>query len=375
MERKEAIEVVKKNWSDSSFTMLREALETLVPELKESENEKIRKALIHLVEKSNEQGGYALHKDEARKMLDWLEKQGEQKLSETTDLKIWKYIVDAVLTEREGIGQYIDSPWTTEVAEKLQKRFGNIEQEPEYPLAHEKMETERWKEACKAACCDRNYRSHYGLTETRDDYFVDGVQWADEHPKSIVWSDEDENKRHALQVFLTHCYGMELDVEHGCYGYDELCSWLSSIHPQQKQEWSEQDEKLRLQCLDLITHFPSPNGKIDWTGCQDWLKSLKDRVQPQPKQEWSEEDGKRIEQICEDLQCGMENRNAHKIVRALHYDEIILSNISWLKSLSPQNHWKPTEMQLKCLKDACDEHFDLDGLDPLYTLYEQLKAL
>lgn len=45
------------------------------------------------------------------------------------------------------------------------------------------MPVERWKEACKAACIDGNYRSHNGMTETRDDYFVDGVQWADEHPR------------------------------------------------------------------------------------------------------------------------------------------------------------------------------------------------
>lgn len=51
------------------------------------------------------------------------------------------------------------------------------------PTPNKKMSVERWKKACEAACCDRNYRSHYGLTETRDDYFVDGVQWADEHPK------------------------------------------------------------------------------------------------------------------------------------------------------------------------------------------------
>ena len=43
----------------------------------ESEDEKIRKKLIHLVNKSNEYGGYALHKWEADEMLAWLEKQGE----------------------------------------------------------------------------------------------------------------------------------------------------------------------------------------------------------------------------------------------------------------------------------------------------------
>ena len=44
----------------------------------ESEDEKIRKKLIHLVNKSNEYGGYALHKWEADEMLAWLEKQGKQ---------------------------------------------------------------------------------------------------------------------------------------------------------------------------------------------------------------------------------------------------------------------------------------------------------
>lgn len=47
-------------------------------ELKESENERVRKSIIHLVKKSQEQGGYALHKDEADKMLIWLEEQCEK---------------------------------------------------------------------------------------------------------------------------------------------------------------------------------------------------------------------------------------------------------------------------------------------------------
>ena len=60
------------------------------------------------------------------------------------------------------------------------------------PTPNEKMSVERWKKACEAACCDSNYRSHYGLTETRDDYFVDGVQWADEHPKEEPVSEDLE---------------------------------------------------------------------------------------------------------------------------------------------------------------------------------------
>ena len=54
-------------------------------------------------------------------------------------------------------------------------------------LRNERMSVERWKEACEAGCCQSNYRRERGLTETRDDYFVDGVQWADEHPKQSWW--------------------------------------------------------------------------------------------------------------------------------------------------------------------------------------------
>ena len=54
----------------------------------------------------------------------------EQKPADFSDLRTWKYIVDAVWTEKEGIGQYLDSPFTEEVAKKLQKRFGKIEQKP-----------------------------------------------------------------------------------------------------------------------------------------------------------------------------------------------------------------------------------------------------
>lgn len=51
----------------------------------------------------------------------------------------------------------------------------------------------------------------------------------------------------------------------------------------------------------------------------------------------------------------------------------------WLKSLKervqPQNTWKPSDKQMELLKEACDQHWEPDGLDPLYTLYQDLKKL
>ena len=79
MERKEAIEIIKKNYPDSSFTMLREALETLIPELKESEGERIIQYFKDLApfdkaDELYEKYGFS-HKD----AIAWLEKRGEQK--------------------------------------------------------------------------------------------------------------------------------------------------------------------------------------------------------------------------------------------------------------------------------------------------------
>lgn len=106
--------------------------ERYFPELKESEDEKIIKGIIKYLEQSQfGEEHYCVDDDIVRDYITWLEKQGGQNpITDFSNLRTWKYIVDAVLTEKEGIGQYLDSPFTEEVAKKLQKRFGNIKQIP-----------------------------------------------------------------------------------------------------------------------------------------------------------------------------------------------------------------------------------------------------
>ena len=97
MERKEAIEVIKKNWPDSSFTMLRESLETLIPELK-SEDEKIRKTLSAYFArfKPNDMWDADFSFGD---IVTWLEKQCEQK----PILPKWKYKNDNTPLSRDSI--------------------------------------------------------------------------------------------------------------------------------------------------------------------------------------------------------------------------------------------------------------------------------
>ena len=54
-------------------------------------------------------------------------------------------------------------------------------------LKNERMAVERWKKAVEAGSCQASYRRKRGYTQTSDDYFVDGVQWADENPADTKW--------------------------------------------------------------------------------------------------------------------------------------------------------------------------------------------
>ena len=66
MEREEAIKIVKSHYP-ANKQMLNEALEFLIPELKESEDERIRKELIEFIKS---RGGFK------QEYIAWLEKQG-----------------------------------------------------------------------------------------------------------------------------------------------------------------------------------------------------------------------------------------------------------------------------------------------------------
>ena len=74
MDRKEAIEVIKKNYPHVGFSgsEFETALRELVPELKESEDERIRKELYEFIKVNSPT-------EDANRFIAWLEKQKEQK--------------------------------------------------------------------------------------------------------------------------------------------------------------------------------------------------------------------------------------------------------------------------------------------------------
>lgn len=86
MNKQEAIKILKEFHDTSALFSVRTALETVFPELKEGEDEKIRKELIQYIKnwKANIQGKaypylWSSDEEECNKLLAWLEKQGEKK--------------------------------------------------------------------------------------------------------------------------------------------------------------------------------------------------------------------------------------------------------------------------------------------------------
>ena len=90
MERKEAIEIVRSNFPNGRI-QLSEALETLIPELKESEDEKIIKWIIEDIRYNmhEEPLNNTEYKRKGEKAIAWLERIGEGIPSKETVLNVW----------------------------------------------------------------------------------------------------------------------------------------------------------------------------------------------------------------------------------------------------------------------------------------------
>ena len=242
-------------------------IEELIPELAESEGEKVRNGLVRLLKELLELGGVAedeWDRNECEKYIAWLEKQGEKKPEEN----------------KGNIGEI-----------------------------------------------------------------------------SPNWSEEDEKEMAAIEHHLNNCGASITSI-----------LWLKSLKDRvgceanctTTKEWSEEDEhriKDTVYFLDTAKKHYASTEELD--ACIDWLKSFKGRVQP--KQEWNEEDSIRLQRIIDFL---WYNRKGDTDTICQQEQDI-----DWLKSLRPQNHWKPSDEQMMALLYHCSNG------SVLSSLYNDLNKL
>ena len=183
----EAIERAKKSYGNR-------IAEEIFSELKESEDERIKKAIIEFFESEDDDTTYSLvrkkdiiawlerqgkeeyglksFKDEdvrkfmqyiekqakayefnlpnrsydiyafAKDLLVWLEKQSEQESSQINE-RVWLYLISDVLTWKDGIGQYLDDPRVQELAKRLCKEYAQKLYSPSNTGKHEQKSADK----------------------------------------------------------------------------------------------------------------------------------------------------------------------------------------------------------------------------------------
>ena len=283
----------------------------IFPELKESEDEKIRKALINGVECCKASGWTNFGNNvDIDVVLAWLEKQGKK--------------VEPI----EGFNSEFERQISHLIASIINKEY-------EYTEAFVKWTSDALL----------NYAKH------EIDKQVE---------QKSSWSEEDEKKRTLLINILevNHPNGYfkvnpanTLNME--AMSTEELVSWLKFLKERvgceanyiTTKEWSEEDMKHFRRCLGYIEAYVEPR-RDDVR----WFKSLKDRVGCKVNctttRKWSEEDERMIRALIS--MCDVW-ATSHQFYPKENKEMETLKN--WLKSLKPQNWTKEDkERYISCLQ-------------------------
>ena len=232
----EALEIARKSWLDNQepgYKRYRELLESMFPELRESEDERMRKAALEGIEYLERKLGWDFIGDtDILDVKEYLEKQKEQKpvqekLSYEEIVRNAEEEVNVLYPNNEEEGT---EAW--ERRECLREHYMK-------GAVQAAMESLGIKEQ-KPVISDEAIRegvAHFGITQ----YQIDN--WLKKHinvieQKPVEWSEEDENTRHNIIARLESLLGYETQYLAKAYLQKEI-SWLKSLRPSWKPSEDE----------------------------------------------------------------------------------------------------------------------------------------
>ena len=164
-----------------------------------------------------------------------------------------------------------------------------------------------------------------GLSGTECGKFLRDLARKQVECKPVEWSEDDEKKIERIVCAIWNCetYTRQDKIE--------MENFMSSLHPQPKQEWSEEDERMLSRCIKSIecskqfadseTFKNAKNKEIEW------LKNRLKFLLPQPHT------------------VSMENANKFG---NLEYERGVKDGLN--------QHWKPTKEQLESLRFFIRHH-------------------
>ena len=369
MTREKAIKIVKEFINGTCLHLVdQEALETLIPELAESEDERIKKDIINLIYwlKANPSLCSQYYKDRYDGILAWLEKQKEQKPS----------------IFPPGLGEVHWNP--------IPSAKKGLMEKPAEPSGKPSRQEYLYHLLANGVITFSDYeflmknkgRKPADLSEM----MVHKEPYIAPVPTPMV---ADEQGPAEKQDYTT-LTDIERAINRGFLSAGVINIPVEIIEETAKEcialmkpaEWSDEDKDKLYQVMEIlladkaVALRDTPHCKIlheAYDKMLAWLKSLPERFNLQPKQEWSEEDKKMLGKVLECIRFAED-----------HYqlDEGQMNGSSvklWLLNhINPQPSWKPSEEQMKALDKAipvCMGVVGRDEIAPLESLYEQLKKL
>lgn len=301
------------------------------PELQESEDERIRKALIKSFE-IHDLRALIIPGFSAKDVIAWLEKQGEP-----TDINPSEFD----LRLNKLLKQFETLP-KEELASSLSFYLNVVQNDGTY-----KREEKQGEQNPADKLEDEEYNG--------EDYGIDSLY----HAQRI------------LEKTLGKVDGYQSDdgiLEHKC-----AITAIKKLYEQKPAEWSEKDKDNIQRALYYVDYYQTHEADTkEAEECFDWLKSLK----PQNKCVYNpyKEVVVSIAEMCKHY-----DKASHSGLRDF-YDNVKVKckDATEYDHLFPQNHWKPTEEQMNTMKylakyyaKGCDE----PTRSIIEGLYEQLKQL
>ena len=270
--------------------------------------------------------GFMMHASADKDILDFIDKLMASEDEVSKDERIKKIITDSVFYQYGAGVEYED---VLDYLDRLEK------QKPSFRQIHDSI---IWDDGLRTGIelGKKEQKPEERFEEAREKY---QVEWSEED-KEIITNATKQLYSYADSYHNASNYTREKEIRKVAYE-------LKSLHPQPKQEWSEEDEINRVRALFYVRHYQKTNGDTDGSKeCADWLKFLR----PQPHT--------------------VSIKDATKLAN-LEYERGVKDGIQSEKS----RQWKPTEEQMDSLRDTMVQTKGYSYSVYLPELYEQLKKL
>lgn len=263
-----------KNESPEWWREHEKTMQEIFPGFFDTEDERIREALIKLVKKAGEGYQNVIDGVSIENAIAWLEKQGKNNIgiSEATKQKLEDNLNKALEQETPNSwNKFLKKQGEQKTADKVESKFkvGDVIRlkggAAEYTIKRvtdTTYYTNGW--SCGIERCEKDYE----LVEQKP---VDKVE-----PKFKVGDEIRTKNKESLIITRIDRWGYWSEDLFIC-NFDNADKW--ELVEQKPAEWSKEDEKMLNKLLAVVAlYFGYTGNVLDKQSCTSFLKSLKDRV-------------------------------------------------------------------------------------------------